>query len=484
MAGDRPRYHFLPSANWMNDPNGLIQWNGVYHLFYQYNPHGPFHGTIHWGHASSVDLVHWKHLPIALEPTPGATDAGGCWSGCAIDAGGVPIVMYTGVTSQGSSFRETQCIATGTSDLIHWTKHPNNPVIAAPPPDLEVIGFRDPFVWREDDHWCCIIGTGIAGVGGAILLYHSPDLLHWEYRGVLCAGDSSIKDPVWSGSMWECPQFFPLEDKYVLIVSAWDSGKTMHTVYAVGDYSDERFTPTAMHRLDLGASFYAPATMRDQQGRRLMWGWLREQRRKAAVQAAGWSGVQSLPCVLTLGDDLTLRFTPPLEMQTLRGAHARLEDLVIADATSPLALPEVVGDALELRVVFDMRESSAESIGLRVRRSTGDEEYTTILYNRLSRQLSVDRSFASLLETSYRGTSSGRVDNTDNDRLTLRIFLDRSVLEVYVDDRACLTERIYPGRVDSTGVALVVHSGTARVLTLDAWIMDQDEMLVGDVAHN
>ena len=90
---DRPRSHFLPPSNWLNDPNGLIQWRGVYHMFYQYNPAGPFHGTIAWGHASSTDLVHWTHLPVALAPSPDGPDAGGCWSGCAVDDDGVPTII-------------------------------------------------------------------------------------------------------------------------------------------------------------------------------------------------------------------------------------------------------------------------------------------------------------------------------------------------------------------------------------------------------
>ena len=123
----RPVFHFLPVKNWMNDPNGVIQWNGQYHLFYQYNPHGAFHGTIHWGHAVSSDLVHWRHLPIALTPTPEGLDKDGCWSGCAIDNNGVPTLFYTGV------FPQVQCTATSSDDhLLTWQKHPE-PVISAPP---------------------------------------------------------------------------------------------------------------------------------------------------------------------------------------------------------------------------------------------------------------------------------------------------------------------------------------------------------------
>ena len=112
----RPVYHFLPPANWLNDPNGLIQWNDQYHLFYQYNPHGPFHATIHWGHAVSEDLVHWQHLPIALAPEPGTADEDGCWSGCAVDNEGVPTLIYSGNRDRV----QRPCLATSTDDLLTW----------------------------------------------------------------------------------------------------------------------------------------------------------------------------------------------------------------------------------------------------------------------------------------------------------------------------------------------------------------------------
>src|SRR5438270_8146407 len=122
----RPKYHFLPAAHWMNDPNGPIFWKGKYHMFYQYNPHGAFWGTMHWGHAVSTDMIHWKHLPVALAPTPGGPDKDGVFSGCTVDNDGVPTIIYTGTKP------EVQCIATGNDELTTWKKYKGNPVIAGP----------------------------------------------------------------------------------------------------------------------------------------------------------------------------------------------------------------------------------------------------------------------------------------------------------------------------------------------------------------
>jgi beta-fructofuranosidase len=482
MVEDRPRYHFRPAKNWVNDPNGLIQWRGVYHLFYQYNPQGPFHGTIHWGHACSVDLVHWTVQPLALVPTPGSPDEAGCWSGCAVDHDGIPTLIYTGLSQvQATGLgRQAQCLATSVDGLRTWVKHPANPVIAAPPPSLEVIGFRDPSVWREGDGWTCVIGSGIVGAGGAILLYRSPDLVHWRFDGVLCTSDAPAMREIWTGSMWECPQFFPLGDRYVLIWSVWDNHKTHHTLYAVGEYDGSRFTPQIVQRLDLGSALYAPAVLHDAQGRRLMWGWLREARRKAAVAAAGWSGMQSLPRVLSLGEDHTLRMVPAPELTALRGAHRHWEHLTLDDAAPPFSFPGVQGDALELHLIVDLDASSAGAIELQVRRSPDAAEYTAIVFDRASGYLGVNRDHASLASTSYCGEDGGAVDVAPDEPLRLHIFLDRSVLEVYANDRACLSERIYPTRPDSVGLSLVARSGAARVHSLDVWDLGLADKVVED----
>ena len=316
----RPRYHFLPPANWMNDPNGLIHWQGRYHLFYQYNPNGPFHGTIHWGHAVSDDLVHWEHLPIAL--APGDLDADGCWSGCAVDADGTPLLFYTGVSPQ------RQLLATGSPDLLHWRKHPE-PLIAAPPPDIDAgphQDFRDPYVWRAEDGWYMVIGSQDVGKGGVILLYRSMDLRRWDYLHPLLRAEEVRGFPIWNGSMWECPNFFPLGDAHVLMLSVWDQQQTYYPVVFSGDFSAQKFHPRRQERVDWGGCFYAPQVMRDAHGRALMWGWLWEQRTAEAQRAAGWAGVMSLPRVLSLAPDGALLQQPARQALGRGGSGPRRSD--------------------------------------------------------------------------------------------------------------------------------------------------------------
>ena len=449
----------------MNDPNGFSQWGSSYHLFYQYNPNVPVHGTIHWGHATSEDLVHWRHLPIALAPTPGGPDADGCWSGCAVDDDGTPTIVYSGASEKG----QRACLATSTDGLVTWQKDPANPVIPEPPSGLELVAYRDHCVWRESDAWYQVMGAGLSGVGGAALLYRSLDLRRWEYLHPLCVGDQHHEGGLWTGSMWECPDFFPLHDQHVLIASIWDAGRLHYSAAFVGAYRDHRFTPLGAHKLDHGDHhFYAPQSLADRSGRRVVIGWVQEGRPVAAQIAAGWSGAMSLPRELTLGPDDRLRMRPVAELASLRTRHIRLDPLGIP-ADQSLVLPDIRGDALELDLVLEPVRGGR--CGVAVRRAPDGEEQTRIIYDAALRQLVVERARASLDGDTVRTDHTAPLTLAPGESLRLRIFLDRSVLEVFANDRVSITSRIYPMRTDSLGVALLAEREDARLLRLDAWRM-------------
>src|SRR5919205_324723 len=434
----RTRYHFQPAANWMNDPNGLIQWKGRYHLFYQYNPLGAFHHKIHWGHAVSPDLVHWTELPVALAPTPDGPDEDGCWSGWAVNDAGVPTLIYTGTQASW----QRACIATSVDDLLTWQKYPGNPVIAA----------------------------GIKGVGGTALLYRSPDLRTWEYLHPLCTGDKRRTEPVWTGSMWECPDFFRLGDRHVLIVSVWDQEELYYPVYATGQYADHRFTPEHEGMVDLGRSFYAPQSFTDERGRRIMFGWLREGRGGEAQRVAGWSGVMSLPRVLSLGPDGTLGMEPAPELRVLRGKEYHWSEVDVTPGSSS-PLEEVHGAHLEIVAEWDVCDAS--DFGLRVRCAPDAAEETLIVFSPAERQLRIDRTHSSLSPDADDAPRGGMVDLGESERLKLNVFLDGSVVEVFANGRSCLTERIYPTRPDSLGLGLFARGGKARVAALGIWEMGE-----------
>ena len=445
----RPCYHFLPPGEWLNDPNGPICWRGRHHLFYQYGPRADNWNEKYWGHASSADLVHWEELPIALAPTPGGPDADGVWSGSAVDDNGTPALLYTGV------FPETQCLAYGSADLRTWEKYTGNPVVAAPPTGLATTGFRDPCVWRETDGWYMLVGSGIKDVGGTALLYRSPDLRAWEYLHPLCIGDKAE-----NGEMWECPDFFALGDKHVLLFSPYGAPR-----YLVGDYVDHRFIPEYSGTLDFGGYFYAPKSFLDNEGRRILWGWSWEGRSDAAQHAAGWAGVMSLPRVLTLGADNRLRYDVAHEVRQLRETHhqeCRLE----VETFHPL---DVHGDSLEIKVTF--RLGAASRVGLALRRSPDGAEETRILYNDIIREVSIERQQSSLEADTQRDTHTALLAITAGEALTMHVFLDRSIVEVFVNERLCLTTRIYPTRADSLGVGLLAEGGTALIEKVDCWEM-------------
>ncbi|WP_254547092.1 glycoside hydrolase family 32 protein [Halomarina pelagica] len=457
----RPKYHFTAPANWLNDPNGLTHWNGRYHLFYQYNPAGPFHGTIHWGHAVSDDLVHWKDEPIALEPTPGSPDEHGCWSGCLVDDEGTPRILYTG----GSGREQLPCLATATDgDLREWTKATTNPVIESPPRETNLFSsvdwqaeFRDHCLWREGNTWYQIIGSGLEREGGAALLFRSTDLLEWEYCHPLLTGDWSTDGP-----MWECPELLFFDEGALLHVSDYSS-----VSYFVGTYDTDtkKLSPEHKGVLDHGV-FYAPQSFVDEMDRTIMFGWLKEDRSVEAQWDAGWSGVMSLPRLVSMTDERRPQIELPVELNNLRERHHDVSGLTVEpDATGHLS--EITGDALEIRATIDARDAC--EFGFVLRRSPDGEEQTMVRCDVRHRRIVVDRSKSSRSDRVEDSDHSMPFELDDDGRLDVTIYLDRSVIELFTNDAQCLTSRIYPTRTDSVALDVYAAESAVTVDSLDIW---------------
>lgn len=464
----RPNYHYLPAKNWMNDPNGLIHWGGKYHLFYQYNPDGAYHANMHWGHAVSTDLVNWTELAIALHPDPNSPDSGGCWSGCAIDNNGLPTFLYTGFVNG----TQCSCLAFGDSDLINWTKYPSNPVISGPPVELNANAFRDHSVWREDDQWYQVIGSGVDGkngAGGMALIYRSPDLIHWEYVHPLTDDSVHQQFDLPTGDIWECPSFFALGDQHVLLVSVWSEHKLSYVAAYIGEYRDHRFVPHTLKKLDCGDQcYYAPQTMLDAQGRRLIWGWLQEERPRAAQIAAGWSGVMSSPRMLSLDAAGQLNMAPVPELRHLRGTHTHFDDLHIS-AGQMHSLSGVTGQQLEIAISFECQPNGRS--GIYVARSQNGEEETAIYIDWDQRTLVVDRTRSSVNADVSHAQRAADLPVDIAQRCEVHVLLDHSVLEVSVNDQAWITTRIYPEHADSVGLGLYSREAGSVARRVDIWKM-------------
>ncbi len=449
----RPQYHLLPQRGFVGDPCAPRFYNGKYHVFF----HGSYGGR-GWHHAVSSDLVHWEHLPIALSPTEGGYDSYGTFTGGVMPGGEGASVVYTGVTRvprdqetiRAEGLKEVQCIATSTDPDLRRFQKLSGPVIIAPPVGMQVTGFRDPFAWKQGEAWYMGVGSGFPQIGGAVLLYTSKDMRHWEYIHPLAQGrwnGQSFSNPVPSGEMWECPDFFPLGDRHVLIYSTEHS-----TFWEVGTFDKRQllFHSESKGVLDHG-NYYAPRSMADETGRRILWGWIQEARPRDEAIQAGWSGCISLPRVLTLSQDRKLQIEVAPELESLR--IAKVSD---GSPSRPGIEPAVsLGKFAERagEIICRFRASSEPcSLELHAQGPSGTQSLHKIAF-------------------SY---ANGKPMAAIGDRLlplspdadlisTVHVWLDGSVVETILDKRQAMTTRSYE-QASSTGEVQITWTGSAGQL--------------------
>jgi beta-fructofuranosidase len=463
LAADplRPQFHLLPAKNWMNDPNGPIYWKGRYHMFFQYNPNAAVWGDMHWAHAVSRDMIHWHHLPVALAPTPGWDDADGCFTGSAVDDHGTATILYTGVKSSPkdqatlrdnvNNFREVQCLATSTDpQLLTWNKW-KQPVIQ-PPNDPQLTGFRDPFLWREGETWFLGVASGLFKQGGRVLLYRSKDLRQWEYLHPLISGKWTEKvsfNPVESGEMWECPDFFPLEKKHILLYSTagqviWESGEI--------DPKELVFHSERRGLLDHGA-YYAQKTQLDAKGNRILWGWIPETRPEAEFSAAGWAGCMALPRILSLDADGSL------EMQVA----------AVADSLRKKNLVPQTQQKGALHLAGALGTIQIENLAGEIIWKTNSSRCSFTLEDRTgpwwSAKLEPKGATAATLTVNGKSLEIPREPKSETE---FHLFLDASVAELLCDRRHVLTTRSY--RKPDGPLRIRVSDNDLPALTsLQAW---------------
>lgn len=303
MTRQRPEIHFTASHGWTNDPHGIIHYRGQYHMFFQYNPAGlTWDRACHWGHATSPDLLHWTEAPVALAPESEI----GCWSGSAVVEDDVVTILYTTIRHEDLG-RGAVALAQSSGDLAEWVRVPGPDVIDGPPTELDVVAFRDPYVWRDGSTWKAVLGAGLVGFGGTALQYSSPNLSDWSFDGVVASRANAEREGVWTGKVWECPQLVQIGDAWVMTVSVWEDDVLHYVAYAVGSYDGVRFTPLQWARFSWGPIAYATSLFRDESGRAHAMSWLRETDNTAPA-GSDWASAISAPFMLQLdGNELIVR---------------------------------------------------------------------------------------------------------------------------------------------------------------------------------
>jgi len=486
MLGDRyrPAYHFvMPEDNGMpGDPNGALFWNGRYHLMYLFNDGKAFV----WGHASSQDLVHWRYHPTALGPGEGDT---GIFSGGAfVDRDGAATITYWGLApGPGQGI----CIAQSRDEqLDRWTKSPANPVIRSTEwgytvdKDGErgetIYGSADPSnIWMKDGRYYMLTGNllvlnkygkelgQVEHQGDTAYLMVSDDLAKWEYLHPFYTSDRKWTH---AGEDNMCPVFLPLpaspeggppSDKHLLLFISHCDG----CQYYVGTYADDHFQPEVHGRMTWSDNaYFAPEALVDDHGRVIMWAWMLDNPPQEVIDTQGWQGTYGLPRQLWLRDDGTLGMRPVDELAALRGRERTWQDLTVA-ADSELPLDGLDSELLELEV--KLRPGDAAQVGLKVCASADGAEQTLLFYDAAERKLVIDTTKASQ-GFGRKGVEGGPFELAEGEPLVLRVFVDRSIVEVYANDRQGVARRIYP-TLGGRGVSLFARGGTVKVDSVRAW---------------
>lgn len=437
-AEQRPAFHLTPTIGWMNDPNGFSRYQGEYHLFYQYHPYSTEWGPMHWGHAKTRDFLRWERLPAALAPDQ-PYDQNGCFSGSAVELpNGKHLIVYTGVckhlAEDGRTVEtQTQCLALG--DGVNYQKYSKNPVLtqADLPEGGSPVDFRDPKIWQEPDgSFRLVVGNRPADNSGAVLLYESPDGMDWHLVGQVDASHGQY------GMMWECPDFFPLDGKQVLLVSPQEMspvGLEFHagngTVCIIGSYdkAENRFVREHIQAVDYGIDFYAPQTLEAEDGRRIMIGWMQNWNTIAGKpRDCRWFGQMALPRELSIENGRLIQ-KPVRELEQYRRNPVFYKDVVLNN--QEINLHNVSGRMIDMTLnIRPMGEAVYDCF--RVSLARDGEFVTTIRYKPDTSILKIDRtrsgSNADIVHTrSLLVRPQGGV-------LQLRLILDRYSVEAFVND--------------------------------------------------
>ena len=461
----RPIFHLSPPNHVMNDPNGICQWNGYFHLFYQYRPKSR-EDAVHWGHAISKDCVFWQDLPLALYPDQESD----CYSGQTLVENNRVIAIYHG-TGKGNA------IATASDPLLmNWDKNQNNPVIPIIPINKSGEPYRvfDPCIWKEEDGYYSLSGTFKDGDRSLSCkavdhLFRSKTLDSWEYIGPLIES-GFLTEPGEDGAV---PNFLPIgNNKHILLFFSHKRGSQ----YFIGEYDNKshKFEPITHGRMTYGplllGRLHAPSATIDESGRLISIYNVKE-----GIGYRGWADIMSLPRELSLNEDDSLKITPIRELSHLRREYLTYPETKVGP-NEEIVLDGIEGKSIE--IIAEIDPGSASECGFDVFRSDDGREKTRISFIRTktrfnpSDTLQIDISGSSLHKDKISSPpESGPLNIEETESLKLRIFIDRSIVEVFANDKQCLTMRTYPTLPTSKNVVFFSLNGSAELISMQKWSM-------------
>jgi beta-fructofuranosidase len=465
----RPGYHAIAPAHWMNEPHAPMYYNGKYHLFYQHNPFGPYWGQIHWGHWVSDDMVNWKHTDIALAPEKGALDPDGIWSGSAfVGPNDTPMLFYTaGNDSKAENQYTAIAIPEDKSDknLISWKK---TKIIVDKPSEYLHNEFRDPFVFKIEKKYYMIVGSGIANKGGTAVLFESDDAKNWNYLHPFYQTD--VEKYPYMGGVWELPVFLPLptkegkkSNKYVLMVLPLRDAADVEVFYWIGsfDKANKKFVPDQDKPilLDYGNfGFTGQSGLIDPKTERsIVFSIAQGKFGRVDTYDMGWAHNAGLPINLWLGENNKLNFSPIKELNALRG-----KPIVNCNNCKTLTvnkdLTEVKGDQLEINLEFKKGNNKK---GIVLRKSVNGNPQAMIYYDPTTNSVVFDK----VQDNPERNFKALKAPLSKQEDIKLRIFLDKSMIEIYINDEVSITDRIYFTDIDAKNIELMGFEGDKKIKT-------------------
>jgi beta-fructofuranosidase len=453
----RPQYHLLPASNWTNETHGFIYYKSRYHIFNQKNASNLFLGQINWGHFSSPDLVTWTEHKPALTPEP-AYDENGIWSGhVVLNDKGVATIIYTAGSRQmgiGLAFPKDTA-------LIEWQKFKDNPVIKGQPDGFSRTDLRDPFVFREGGKWYMIVGFGVKDNNeerGAVLLYTSTDLKKWNFLHTLFEGNPAIDN---SGIFWEMPVFLKMNNKYIFLVNKVPhKGVPAVALYWTGDFVNEKFVPDNRmpQKLEVVNRLLSPSVAVDKNGLVTTIAIIPDEIGSAAAYKNGWTHVYSIPRVWTF-ENGKINQSPHPSLRKLTSDSCSIAVQTVTPAKNLL----ISKGAHQLEIETRFSLSGCRKFGFVLAKDSTGREFTKIYYDFDSQEFIVDQANSSRREHIPLDTRSGKYQLDKNAEVQLHVFIDGSVVEVFINNKDAFTTRIFPLSEASNIVEVFTEGGAVKL---------------------